>query len=145
MISIRINTKSKKVIAELKQHNRYFKKGIIDALHEIGNDVVLETRRLITTGNKTGRIYVFRSKFHQASAPGEAPANRTGRLKDSVDYLVHSQYKMEVGESAPYAKYLEDGTTKMEPRPHLITAVRNKQIDALNALGDYVAGEIGIA
>lgn len=143
-IAIRISKKSRRVIAEIKRHDQYFRSGIRKALHEIGKEVVKEDRRLITVGPKTGRVYLIKGRFHQASAPGEAPANLTGRLKNSASYVVHSEYKMEVGESAPYAKFLEDGTSKMDPRPHLIKAVENTSRTAENALRDYVAEDIGL-
>ena len=38
----------------------------------------------ILTGPKTGRLYKRRSVVHQASAPGEAPANDRGRLAQSA-------------------------------------------------------------
>ena len=42
-----------------------------------------------------------------------------GVLKRSVDYIVRGGTQLEVGESAPYAKYLENGTERMAARPHV--------------------------
>jgi len=53
------------------------------------------------------------------SAPGQAPAYITGTLRKSVDFKVNGAQSLTFGETAPYAGFLEDGTRKMAPRPHL--------------------------
>jgi HK97 gp10 family phage protein len=75
------------------------------------------TRR-IQSPPKTGRIYVRRGVSHQASAPGEAPANDTGRLANSTDirYDVPALAAY-VNWAAGYARSLEYGTERMDPRP----------------------------
>lgn len=70
----------------------------------------------ILSGPKSGRIY----GEHQASAPGEAPANWTGELVASgATRYNRAQLYGEVVFTAPYALALEYGTEKMEPRPYL--------------------------
>ena len=95
-------------------------------------------RRYIVPG--TGRVkYYKRTKtakityqHYTASAPGEAPAVRTGILRLSwqpKSYLVRTGDKYEIRSQAlstertENGKYLlsdilEEGTSKMEPRPH---------------------------
>lgn len=95
-------------------------------------------RRYIVPG--TGRItYYKRTKtakisyrYYTASAPGEAPAVRTGILRMSWQpksylartgntYEVHSQaISTERTENGKYllSDVLEEGTSKMAPRPH---------------------------
>ena len=140
---IKITRESNRILIDLQKHDRHLRSGIRKALHEIGQEVVKEDQRLITEGPKTGRIYRIKGRDHQASAPGEAPANLSGKLRESADYKVHSEHKMEVGEYAGYAGYLETGTSKMEPRPHLIKAVDNNQREALRALEEYPKEEMG--
>jgi len=111
--------------------------GIRKALIEIGQEVVSETKRLIRTGNRTGRQYSFRGRIHIASSPTEAPANRSGRLARSGGYKVSGPYQMVVGEKVEYAKFLEDGTKKMKARPHLIVAINNKARDTQSALIEH--------
>lgn len=77
---------------------------------------LVRAQQSIILGPKTGIIY----GDHQASAPGEAPADWTGQLVASG----HTRYNRtalmgEVVFSAPYALHLEYGTEKMEPRPYL--------------------------
>lgn len=68
---------------------------------------------------KTGRIYTRPGgRLHQASAPGEAPARDTGKLIDSMKVrMSDAGWTAVVGASAPYARYLEQGTSRMLPRP----------------------------
>lgn len=119
-----------------------FKIGIRKALYEIGSENVKYTRRLLTSGNRTGRVYRFRGRNHRASAPGEAPANRSGRLLRSIDYIVRSHKQMEFGDKVLYGKFLELGTSKMEPRPHLKTTVDKLARDAQETLNSWVDKEI---
>ena len=104
--------------------------GIRSALYTIGAEDVRHLQRLITNPPKTGRFY----GKHQASAPGEAPANRTGRLAKSADFIVRGTSQLEVGEKAPYAKFLEEGTKKMEPRPHVARTRQERSKEAFMTL-----------
>lgn len=85
-----------------------------------------EIRRLILNTPKTGRMY----GDHQASAPGEAPANWTGHLLNSFKVTQHttgSVVSVRVTNTAEYAPHLEFGTIKMAPRPFLRPALANKR------------------
>lgn len=132
MINIKVSKRSQVTLAEIGGLHLKHQDGIETALYTIGEDVGLRVKQLLTQGPKTGRVYRIRGVDHQASAPGEAPASRTGRLVRSFNYNVHGFYQMEVGEDAPYAGWLEDGTENMEPRPHLIRAITELQGDAVN-------------
>lgn len=98
----------------------------------------------IKFGKKTGRVYDHyfvtikgravpietRSRSHQASAPGEAPASDEGRLTDSISTDFYPM-AAEVGSGANHGLYLEEGTDKIEPRPWLKPAAdQNTVIDA---------------
>lgn len=96
-----------------------FKNGMKNGLHEVGAENVRHVRGLIRSTNKTGRIYFIKGRPHQASAPGESPANLTGNLANSADYKVRGHREMDFGEAADYATFLELGTSKMAPRPHV--------------------------
>lgn len=77
-----------------------------------------EGNRRILSPPKTGRIYNKGGSFHQASAPGEAPANFTGKLVRSSHVSVNrSKLSATVTWRALYADMLEAGTENMEPRP----------------------------
>lgn len=114
------------------------------AWKEAGIIVTEKLRYMIRNGPRTGRVYTFRGRKHQASAPGEVPANRTGRLAKSVGYLVSGHDDMQVGEEAEYAGYLEngthnkDGSLRMAPRPHLRVAVNETQTQVMNTLIKFI-------
>ncbi len=139
---IRPTKQAKKITSGMRNHLGAHQNGLRLALHEVGSDVNRETKRLIRTGPKIGRIYFIKGRWHRASAPGEAPANLTGKLAKSNDYKVSGWSTMEVGETAPYAGYLEHGTRKMKPRPHLKKAVENQAVHTVNTLIEYTSDEI---
>lgn len=137
-IRIKPMKQAKRVIVGMPRELMRHQKGIENGLYVIGDVVGKRVKELLVQGPKTGRIYRFRGQDHQASAPGEAPATRTGRLVKSFNYNVHGPFQMEVGESAPYAGFLEDGTGKMKPRPHVIRAITETQGDAVRIFYDEV-------
>ena len=142
MITVKATRRTQEVLIDVPGHLRKHRRGLENALYEIGGEVVRETARLIINGPKTGRVYSFRGQRHRASAPGEPPANRTGRLARSGDFKVRNWQEMTVGETEEYAKFLEDGTKRIAPRPHLIRAVNTKAKDTQIAILDNVKREI---
>jgi HK97 gp10 family phage protein len=122
--------RNKQVLASIDDAPRKVRLGIRNSLIEIGRENVKHTRKIIKSPPKTGIFY----GQHRASAPGEAPANRTGRLVKSVSYRVFGWSEMQFGDKALYGKFLENGTVKMEPRPHLIKTVQQKSKDNYNSL-----------
>jgi hypothetical protein len=140
MITIKASQKTKEVLVKIPGHLMRHKKALEKSLHEIGDDVVKETVRLIKSPPKTGIHYP--DLPNRSSAPGEAPANQSGDLAKSVDYIVRSPYEMTVGEEMEYGKFLEDGTRRMKPRPHLIKAIQNKSQDGVNTILTNIDREI---
>jgi HK97 gp10 family phage protein len=87
----------------------------------------------IMEGGKTGRVYKKGKKgktLHRASAPGEAPANDTGRLVNSIRTEAKGNGKtvhIKAGGGSKAVKYavdLEFGTEKMAPRPFMRPALK---------------------
>lgn len=76
-----------------------------------------EMKKSIASGTKSGRRY----ENHTSSAPGQSPANWTGKLLKSirVQKIKGMSY---VFVTAKYAEFLEFGTSKMRPRPFIIPA-----------------------
>ena len=142
MISIKATKKTKTVLVDAGKHSKRLKKSTRLAMHEIGLIVGRENKRIITTGKRTGRVYSVAGRSHTASSPREAPASITGRLHKSYEYRVSSWHTMVVGESADYAKFLEDGTRNVRPRQHLIRAINNKSADAVRIF--YTYGKRGL-
>lgn len=129
MISIRPKRDTNRILIDIPkqlQKNRY---ALEKSLYDIGSEVVKETARLIRKGKRTGRIYKFKKRNLRASAPGEPPRNRSGRLARSGDFKVRNWEEMVVGQEADYAVFLANGTRKMEPRPSMVVAINNKSRD----------------
>ena len=95
-------------------------KAVTSALQEFGKVLKEDHVRKLTTGPRSGRLY----GSHRASAAGEYPAKRTGKLAGSVATKVSGK-QLRFGEQAFYAKFLEDGTRKMGARPHVKPSVDN--------------------
>lgn len=71
----------------------------------------------------SGRIYKRRGIAHQASAPGEPPAPDTGKYRATIGQQLEtdSQGLIEkIGTDDKRGPWLELGTRKMAPRPHLV-------------------------
>lgn len=98
----------------------------------------------IVRGGKSGVIYEKYNprRTHQASKAGEAPASDTGFLVSQITQNVKSNPNGSVvGQiisAAPYSKYLEFGTTDMQPRPYMQPALnrnRKKIVDIFKKEG----------
>lgn len=78
-------------------------------------------QKSILRGKKTGYLYPRGKRTHQASAPGQPPANDTGFLANNIKAEVNQTEPMtvELRSLAPYSVHLEYGTTKMAARPFL--------------------------
>lgn len=138
MIRIRLSKANKKALLSINDSISRVRKGLRVGLTEIGKENSRHLQNMIRTGIRTGRIY----GTHQASAPGEPPANWTGKLAVSVGSRVYGWSRMEFGEEAFYGRFLEHGTVKMEPRPHVGRTVNEKSKDNFNTLGNSVDTEI---
>lgn len=57
------------------------------------------------------------------SQPNQPPHMRTGRLQESIDIFQISNYYVDFGADASYARALEYGTSKMRPRPFMTPSV----------------------
>lgn len=76
-----------------------------------------EMKKSIASGKKSGKRY----GSHSSSAPGQAPANWTGKLLKSIR-IQKTKGLSFVYVTAKYAEFLEFGTSKMRPRPFIIPA-----------------------
>ena len=81
----------------------------------------------VLKGSRSGRVYKkpYSKATYRASAPGEAPASRTGALRlnwsgnikggSSAGNAVKITAELESNQE--YSGYLENGTSRMAPRP----------------------------
>lgn len=125
-IRIKSNSRNSKTFVTIDKMPGATSKGISSALYEIGSESVKHLRRMVRSGDRSGRMY----GSHRASAPGEPPAARpNSRLTKGMRYTVRGDFQCEFGDTAPYGEFLEDGTRNMHPRPHVIRTVKEKQRD----------------
>lgn len=95
-------------------------------------------RQDILMGTKTGRWY----GSHQASAPGESPANWTGLLVETINRKPVDGYQLlwEIGANAEYAGYLEEGTRRMAPRPVWVPSLNEEADRFIDKVSRIVGG-----
>lgn len=73
-----------------------------------------------------GRVYRRGGVLHRASAPGAPPATDLGRLAAATGWEVGRDERglvARIGSNYPVQLYLELGTRRMAPRPHLRPAL----------------------
>ena len=126
MIRVKSDSKTKRTMVTIDKMAGLTSKAIRAALYEIGSESVKHLRKMVRSGGRSGRMY----GSHQASAPGEPPAARSNsRLTKGMRYDVRGDFQCEFGDTAPYGGYLEEGTKKMDARPHVSRTVQEKQGD----------------
>lgn len=129
-MSLRLSTGSALVVARINRIDRDFVRGVRRAWFRSGDLLVRQIRRDILHKPKTGNLYRIkrgrRVINHIASAPGETAANLSGVYRRSMGYQIYGWRRLEFGSrsgSAPYARYLETGTSRMRARPGLGNAI----------------------
>lgn len=99
-------------------------RAVLDGANDVRNEILQSMRP--PKGGETYTVPGTKRKY-QASAPGEAPAVATGRLRGSVGIrLDEDRLGATIGvhelSQVKYAAALEFGTAKMEARPWLFPA-----------------------
>jgi len=95
----------------------------------------------LMSGPKRGRRYKVpgtKGAWYTASAPGEAPAVPTGRLKGSIVREVRvteSETVALVGTALRYGAELEFGNRRVQPRPWLLPAFNNMRDQIYQIIG----------
>jgi hypothetical protein len=134
MIGLKVTIKAGNIAAEIARD--------IDKLEEeLAYRIVDESRTLIDSSRPSGKLYRkgrfrarqsrglgFRARgpgtrIHRASAPGQPPAEDTGKLyrEITVRRLKSGSYRVRFG--ARYAGFLEFGTARMAARPFVLPAI----------------------
>lgn len=89
-----------------------------------------------------GREYKRKNKTHVASKAGDAPNTDTGVLINSVFFdFLPGKLTARFGAKAKYARALEYGTSKMEPRPFIKPAF-NKHKDEVKSEIDKIIEKV---
>lgn len=106
-------------------------KAINAGLSVAGNLIEVEAELSITRGSVSG-------KNHVPSAPGQAPNNDTGVLKNNIETVVTGPLSVEIQSKAPYAVPLELGTSKMAARPYMKPAAKKMRPEVAATVRDVV-------
>ena len=141
-VKISVDHKSQQILLDIGKHGFKHRRALRIALNEIGSHVANKMANYIFRPPKTGRWYNYNGRRYQASAPGESPANRTGKLAGSGGYRVNGYYDVTIYEKAEYSAFLEYGTRKMAARPHLSRAVTATRRDAVKIIQDQINKEL---
>jgi HK97 gp10 family phage protein len=134
MIEVKEDPKNQRTYLKIENMDDSVRRGIRHGFFSFGKDLQSEANREILRKPKSGRTYVRkdrsgRKRRHIASAPGETHANMSGKLRRAIGWKIHGWKSMNFGygidkESPDYDKFVEFGTSRMEPRPSLQNAIR---------------------
>lgn len=134
MIKIEEDLGNRRIFIKLNNASKLTKESIRWGFFELARDLKSTANEEILRKPKGGRVYVVRTaggrkRRHRASAPGEAHANMTGKLRRALAWKVAGDTEMQFGygvlQPGPkYASFVEFGTRKMKERPSLRISIR---------------------
>ena len=84
------------------------------------------------SGGSSGFKGSRKSTPFAARLAGQSAANRSGKLRKSIDFAVQGSEGLSFGADTPYATYLEFGTKKMKARPTLQNSMKKNYIVGRN-------------
>lgn len=104
---------------------------IARTMNFVAQSTAQRAKQRIRSGGRTGRVYDIGGRMHQASAPGEPPANLTGALANSIGFTRMTDRAgsfATAGSDLSYASTLEFGgfstfngkAVYIEARPFLL-------------------------
>jgi HK97 gp10 family phage protein len=107
---------------------------VLRRLYMAGQMIELDAERSITAGSVSG-------KGHVASSPGQPPNRDTGQLDGSIETEIRAQNPPTVAVVArdPKAKFLEWGTSRMQPRPFMRPATERNRDEVTRMVGEAVS------
>ncbi len=137
MLSFKEGPSNNRVFVQIDDLDNRTQRGIRQGFFRLGARFKQELNKKVLEKNKRGRTYIRRDRAgrrrrHIASAAGQTPANMTGNYRRNIGFQIRGSQQLEVGirEGAPYAKWLEEGTKRMAPRPGIGNAVKSITRDA---------------
>lgn len=138
MLRLIPSVENQKALDSVKKSIKQFKDGYRKGLYFTGKAAQAFIRKEMTSGKKTGRLYLVsvgrggkrlkKPRKHIASGPDEYPAVITGDLRASVGFQVYGFDTMELGANTEYAKDLEVGRGRIKPRRYLEQTVEHFSI-----------------
>jgi HK97 gp10 family phage protein len=119
-----ISEMQKKITEKSKRVHSTVYEGIVKACAIVERTAKEKMHNAIVDSSKT-----YGKRGHHPSVPGSAPAPDTGTMLQSVTHSVEEEGEKVIGyvgsvlKDPPYPSYLEDGTSKMAPRPWLQVSI----------------------
>lgn len=113
---------AREFLARLTRIETQTSRAVLSALYTAGNEIEVFAENSITSGSVSGR-------FHVPSLPGQPPNADTRLLDTNIETTIHRRQppQVNVTSRAPYASYLEFGTSKMAERPYMRPAARRHE------------------
>ena len=137
---------NKRVDTQLNDLNDLTRRGIRRFWFALGKTLTKSFNQAVLAKPRAGRVYKVRrgktTRRHVASRPGETPANLSGNYRKSIGYQIRGTMEMQFGNSAEYAGFLENGTSRMAERPGLGNAVDDTEGEALQDASNILEREL---
>ena len=142
---------SRNIVVSLERIDENTRRGIRQGFFRLGSSLVrTSSKQILDRSKKTGRIYRIRRgqriRRHQASAPGQSPANLSGKYRRSFGFKIKGFQEMKFGSGLAmkedYPEYLEKGTRKMKPRPGLGNAVDAEERNSITYFETEIARNV---
>lgn len=150
MIEVKESLQNKKAMESIRKIGPNTRRGLRQSFFQYGHDLKRTASRQILEKPKGGRTYRVkrgtRRVRHIASAPGESPANLSGKYRRSIGFNIRGSSQMIFGAGSskvPYAVWLERGTKRMLPRPGLGNAIRATERNAKKYFASNIRRSIG--
>ncbi len=125
MITVNVHGASDAVVATVKEEIASVNRQVLSRATR-GVNAIRNAELDVLKGDRHGKVYKKPGGgTYRASAPGEPPARRSGNLRLNWNGNVESSgsrsggmtVKLQLESGTEYAKYLENGTSRMAPRP----------------------------
>lgn len=144
MTLITLDPRSRQAVFSIQNMRVLTQRAVELANFASANQLLRATSREILRRPKGGRTYIRRDRAgrrrrHVASAPGETHANMTGRLRRSLSFRIRGQdiefgYGVRGNNAPPYARAIEFGSRRIEPRPSLSNGIQAEQRNMITNL-----------
>jgi len=145
MIKVTMDSKSMAAVIQIIEQDVNVQRGIRQGMFKAGNLLKKTMRNEILRGQKTGKVYrIRRGKRllnHTASSPGQTAASVSGIYQKSIGYQLKGWEQLEFGSQgsdAEHAAFLENGTSRMSPRPGIKNTVQTNSGDIVSLLENEI-------
>ena len=137
-MGITIDLRTRRVLVEVRNLEKATKRQIRRGLYMVGRVLKSTASTNILKKPRTGRVYRHKGRRHVASVPGESWANRSGKSRRGIVYNVVSYRKLGFGNTEKVARFMENGTPTIKPRPAHLISIKQNNRNIVNILESHV-------